>query len=225
MLRRIVSAPVVRRTAWVTIAIVAAGCGAARRDVRESLEPAHIATGSASWYGAEFAGRSTASGEVFDPSKLTAAHRSLPLGSMVRVTNLSNGRSVLVRINDRGPFAAGRILDCSEAAARSLGFRRHGVAEVAIDWPDTPRASEPNDGDYWLQLGAFDSVKNARRLRARVAPVDDSVAVHRCPDFVRVHAGPFEKRRQAEKALTRLQEAGFQGTIVVLDTRTVTTIP
>lgn len=228
MLYRTVKSPWIRRAMMASAAIVAAGCGAARRDMREPLEPQHVAVGTASWYGAEFAGRPTASGEIFDPKKLTAAHRTLPLGAVVQVTNLKNGRSVLVRINDRGPFKPGRILDCSEGAARALGFRGRGMTEVALDWPDAPDARQAAKGDYWLQLGAFESVTAARRLRARVTPVAssvaDSVAVHRDPDLLRVHAGPYGRRKNAEKALTRLQEAGFDGIIVVLDSDALTAV-
>jgi len=88
--------------------------------------------GRASWYGPRFAGRRTASGERFDPRKLTAAHKTLPLGTRVRVTNLHNGRSVLVRINDRGPYVGGRVIDLSQAAARQLGMLRRGVASVIV---------------------------------------------------------------------------------------------
>ena len=226
MVHRAAKSPWARRVAIASAAIFAAGCGAARRDMHEPLEPQHVAVGTASWYGAAFAGRPTASGEIFDPKKLTAAHRTLPLGAVVQVTNLRNGRSVLVQINDRGPFKPGRILDCSEGAARALGFRGRGVAEVAIDWPDSPGARQTTGGDYWLQLGAFESMTAARRLRTRVAPVAnslaDSVTVHRDPDLLRVHAGPYGRRKNAEKALTRLQEAGFDGIIVVLDSRALT---
>jgi len=88
--------------------------------------------GVASYYGTDFAGRRTASGERFDPQALTAAHRELPFGTRVRVTNLDNGRSVTVRINDRGPFSAGRIVDLSWAAARELDMLRSGVARVRV---------------------------------------------------------------------------------------------
>lgn len=90
--------------------------------------------GLASWYGEEFEGRSTSSGEVFDPDRLTAAHRAIPLPSWVEVTNLDNGRRVIVRVNDRGPFVdpENRIIDLSEAAARSLGMVGAGVAPVRI---------------------------------------------------------------------------------------------
>ena len=91
-----------------------------------------IGGGVASYYGNELAGNRTASGERFDPGQLTAAHRSLPFGSMVRVTNTSNGDSVVVRINDRGPFARGRVIDVSHAAAREIGMHRSGTARVKL---------------------------------------------------------------------------------------------
>ena len=89
--------------------------------------------GHASWYGAQFANRPTASGTLFDPEKLTAAHRKLPLGTKVVVTNLHNGRSVLVTINDRGPYWGNRVIDLSYRAARVLGMVNRGVARVRID--------------------------------------------------------------------------------------------
>lgn len=88
--------------------------------------------GMASYYGNELAGNRTASGERFDPGQLTAAHRTLPFGSKVRVTNMSNGDSVIVRINDRGPFARGRVIDVSQAAAREIGMHRSGTARVKL---------------------------------------------------------------------------------------------
>ncbi|MGQ9630665.1 MAG: septal ring lytic transglycosylase RlpA family protein [bacterium] len=89
--------------------------------------------GIASWYGPGFHGRRTANGEIYDMWSMTAAHKTLPLGSEVRVTNLENGRSVVVRINDRGPYAAGRIIDLSRAAAQALGFVDEGTARVRIE--------------------------------------------------------------------------------------------
>jgi rare lipoprotein A len=95
--------------------------------------PVSATTGHASWYGEQFADRPTASGERYDPDKLTGAHRTLPLGSKVRVTNLHNGRSVLVTINDRGPYARRRAIDLSYGAARAIGMVRRGVARVRIE--------------------------------------------------------------------------------------------
>jgi rare lipoprotein A len=97
----------------------------------QAFEPA--GQGEASYYGAELAGNRTASGERFNPAALTCAHRSLPLGSMVRVTNVANGRSVVVRVNDRGPFAHSRIIDVSLAAAREIGLIRAGRGQVRLD--------------------------------------------------------------------------------------------
>ena len=94
---------------------------------------ASVQTGKASWYGDAHHGKKTASGEAYDMAELTAAHRSLPLGTRVRVVNLENGRSVVVRINDRGPFARGRIIDLSRAAARELGHLGSGVFTVRIE--------------------------------------------------------------------------------------------
>jgi rare lipoprotein A len=90
------------------------------------------AAGTASWYGPGFAGRKTASGERFKPSALTAAHRTLPFGTSVKVTNLANGRSVVVRINDRGPYCSGRLIDLSHAAAKKIGLLAAGTGEVKI---------------------------------------------------------------------------------------------
>ena len=94
---------------------------------------AMIQTGLASWYGARHHGKRTASGEIFDQNKFTAAHRTLPWGSIVKVTNLDNGESVEVRINDRGPFKKGRIIDLSRAAARALGMLQSGVSPVQME--------------------------------------------------------------------------------------------
>ena len=93
-------------------------------------------TGVASWYGEEYHGRETASGEVFDMYKLTAAHNKLPFGTRVRVINLKNGKSVIVKINDRGPFVRGRIIDLSYAAAKKIGILQCGTAEVRIQVVD-----------------------------------------------------------------------------------------
>jgi rare lipoprotein A len=97
--------------------------------------------GLASWYGADFQGKPTASGQIFDEEKLTAAHRTLPLRSRVRVTNLENGRSVEVRVNDRGPYVQGRVLDLSTRAAKALGMHKEGLALVRIELLPTELAS------------------------------------------------------------------------------------
>lgn len=105
-----------------------------------AVDYGYRATGVASWYGREFHGRPTANGETFDMNGITAAHRTLPLPSMVQVTNLENGRAIRVRVNDRGPFAHGRLIDLSRRAAQLLGFYRKGTAKVRVDiLPDESR--------------------------------------------------------------------------------------
>ena len=127
--------------AWVCFAGVAVpallsgGCGSGGADPpREPSTPgaSWSQRGIASWYGKKFHGRLTANGEVFDMNRISAAHRSLPFGTLVRVENLDNGRRLRVRINDRGPFVKGRIIDLSRAAARELGMLEAGVARVRL---------------------------------------------------------------------------------------------
>jgi rare lipoprotein A len=111
--------------------------------IPELREPTIVETGLASWYGPRFHGNRTASGEIFNQHDFTAAHRTLPWGSKVKVTNTANGKSVEVRINDRGPFGKGRIIDLSRAAARVLGMVGSGITTVRIEWlSDSEKANE-----------------------------------------------------------------------------------
>ena len=115
------------------------GCGAALEEGPPLARPGDATEGEATYYGRRFHGRRTASGERFDMNAMTAAHRTLPFGTRVRVTDLSTGRNVVVRINDRGPFGdRGRILDLSQGAARALGFLRRGRARVRLEVVSTP---------------------------------------------------------------------------------------
>jgi rare lipoprotein A len=123
-----------------------------------------IETGLASWYGHPYHGRAAANGEIYDMEKLTAAHRTLPFGTFVRVTNLSNGKSVDVRITDRGPFVAGRIIDLSHAAAEVIEMIGPGVAQVRVDILSAP-ALAPAENWYAVQAGAFQDKDRAERLR------------------------------------------------------------
>lgn len=113
--------------------LAAAACHGVARHETPALRPEPPSEGMASFYGESLQGRETASGERFDLNALTAAHRTLPFGSIVRVTNLDNGAQVTVRINDRGPYAKGRILDLSMAAARALGMIERGQAQVRLE--------------------------------------------------------------------------------------------
>lgn len=151
-------------------------------------------TGHASWYGMKFHGRNTASGEPYDLYKLTAAHRTLPIPSYVRVTNLSNGKTIIARVNDRGPFGRDRVIDLSYAAAKQLDIIRHGSAQVEVTLIDptkflpppatgmipapetTQAASLPKAGTVsvleasgvYVQVGAFGQETNADRLHQRI---------------------------------------------------------
>jgi rare lipoprotein A len=126
-------------TGLLPILVLATACATATAPTGPPLRT----SGMASWYGQEFAGRTTANGEIFDPNLLTAAHRTLPFGSMVKVVNPRNGRSVTVRINDRGPFVESRIIDLSYAAAARLDMISIGVAPVEIDVLSFGRPGEP----------------------------------------------------------------------------------
>lgn len=125
-------------------------------------------TGWASWYGPGFQKRRGANGEVFDTEKMTAAHRTLPLNSIVRVTNIKTSESVVVRITDRGPFVGDRILDLSRAAARPLGVYQHGTALVRIEVLQTP-APIQSGGRWCVQIGAFPDSRDAARLKEKLA--------------------------------------------------------
>ena len=115
-------------------------------------------TGIGSWYGDEFAGKLTANGEIFDPELVTAAHKTLPMPSVVRVTNLDNGKSLVVRINDRGPFVAGRIIDLSREAARRIGYKDNGLARVRVQL----LAEQSLRLEKLAKNGEFPSVDGAR---------------------------------------------------------------
>ena len=123
------------RALWAMLMPMLLALPAAAQEVDsddDAVVETEVATGMASYYSREIAGNRTANGERCDPNDLTAAHRTLPFGSKVRVTNLSNGQSVVVRINDRGPFGRGRVIDISHAAAKEIGMHRSGTARVRL---------------------------------------------------------------------------------------------
>ena len=126
---------------------------------------APVEEGNASWYGAPFHGRQASNGEIYDMYRLTAAHRTLPFNTVVRVTNLSNGKSTVVRITDRGPFVGNRIIDLSYAAAKEIESIGPGVVPVRLE---IMSAIDPNSGFFTVQIGAFRDRANAERLRTRL---------------------------------------------------------
>ncbi len=162
-------------------------------------DPDYEAVGTASWYGAQFHNRRTADGEVFDMDAPSGAHKTLPLPCIVEVTNLENGRRLQVRINDRGPFVDGRIIDLSREAARRLGFYDKGTARVRVRYVGPASLARPEDGLRYA---------SASPPPARLAPVsiDESAAPAARP--VRIQAAAFADRGAAERAAARLADQG-----------------
>lgn len=153
-------------------AMILAGCGKKRRiasapaAVPRAAAMERTETGIASWYGHPYHGRPAANGEIYDMEKMTAAHRTLPFNTWVRVTNLASGKTVDVRIIDRGPFVDGRIVDLSHAAARAIDLIGPGIASVRIDVIAAPAPAEQPPALYAVQVGAFMDRARAARLAA-----------------------------------------------------------
>lgn len=158
--------------------------------------------GLASWYGPGFHGRQTANGERFDMHGRTAAHRTLPFGTRVRVVRLDDGRSVTVRINDRGPFVRGRIIDLSLGAAKKIGLNRDGVARVTLSVERWPEDMAP--AVFAVQVGAFREQGNAQRLQERLERGWDHVHIVEYYDFYRVRVGAYTTEEAAQQASRRL---------------------
>src|SRR5579863_3672936 len=178
---------------------------------------AFVEEGKASWYGIPFHGRRAADGEIFDMNSLVAAHRTLPFGSILRVTNLNNGRNVQVRVIDRGPFVGDRILDLARAAAVALDMIGTGTAPVRIELLSGPN---PAVGEFTVQIGAFTDRGNAERLRdrllARYQPIFiqdyDAPAGH----FYRLRVGRVTTADAAQQLADQLKASeGFSQTFVM----------
>ena len=174
--------------------------------------------GVASWYGPGFHGKKTTSGTVYDQYAMTAAHQTLPLGSNVRVTNLANGKSVTVLINDRGPFAKGRIIDLSYAAAQAVDMIKPGTAPVRVDVLDTggyPLTAIPHHLDYTLQVGAFSDPAKARELKTRLeSRFDRPVVIESHEGYYRVRLGTFTGEEAAREYGARLSREGLPVVLV-----------
>ncbi|HJT68994.1 MAG TPA: septal ring lytic transglycosylase RlpA family protein [Terriglobales bacterium] len=136
---------------------------ASETEISPDTKPLLVETGIASWYGAPYHNRRGSNGEIYDMHALTAAHRTLPLGSIVRVTNLKSGDSVIVRITDRGPFIEGRIIDLSQAAAQKINLIRAGTGEVRVELLKTPQPLDIG-GKWAVQIGAFEREQPAREI-------------------------------------------------------------
>jgi rare lipoprotein A len=176
-----------------------------------------IEYGIASWYGSKFHGRPTASGEIYDMYDMTAAHNSLPLGSRVMVTNLENGRSVEVTINDRGPFVPGRIIDLSYAAAKALDMDSKGLAMVKIEPINIKRIKRVKNS-YAIQIGSFIKRGNAERLKSELEESYEDVYISEFnmdgDIFYRVRVGNYNSMKKAYKMAEKLSYDGYTVLII-----------
>lgn len=191
--------------------------------------------GVASWYGKDFHGKKTANGEIYDMDGLTAAHKTLPLGTMVEVYSFDSGRTQVLRVNDRGPFVGSRIIDLSREGARRLGIMEKGTGKVRVtalaagttkegDDAPTPTAPLPDfeHGRFFVQVGAFTLRANAERLQGNLGY---AVSMVRLVDwtspggqtFTRVQIGPFDQLTSAKDALADLINRGVHAGFVVAD--------
>jgi rare lipoprotein A len=179
--------------------------------------------GVASWYGSKFHGRRTSSGEPYDMHLASAAHKTLPLPTYAEVTNLDNGRKIIVKINDRGPFKRGRIIDMSYGAAIKLDMIRTGTANVevrAIDTSNMPlstatdlrvASADSNEGPVYLQVGAFGSKSSARELVDRLEDEDlEPVNINKGSGVYRVWLGPYTSALEVDRVIQRAIELGFE---------------
>jgi len=190
--------------------------------------------GNASWYGTKFHGRPTASGEAYDMYALTAAHKRLPIPCYARITNLSNNRSTIVKVNDRGPFHGDRIVDVSYAAAVKLGFAKSGTTRVHLEviTPrslalEAARAAQPvrnspasvEEQLIFLQAGAFSELSSASSLKRRLVPLlGNIVNIFDGPDKIfRVSIGPLDHMREANRIQQLLVSANFAKPFILLE--------
>jgi rare lipoprotein A len=177
----------------------------------EKMETKEVQYGIASWYGEEFHGRSTSSGEVYDMYQLTCAHNTLPLGTIVMVTNLENGRSLELKVNDRGPFVKERILDVSYAASQMLGMWEKGTAPVKVEV--IVPGIEPVQR-FTLQVGSFADENNAQKLVEQLRKNFENVYMTTVETLTqkyhRVRVGQFETRDSALILAEKLSQLGFK---------------
>jgi rare lipoprotein A len=169
--------------------------------------------GFASWYGDQFHGKKTASGETYNMYTMTAAHRYAPFGTQIRVTNLENNRQTVVKINDRGPFVRGRIIDLSKKAAEEIGMIGAGTARVRLEFlHQTPI----NNGDIYVQTASFGSENKAKDyLQTLQKSLPDlSVRIYKENNYFRIRSGPYDSIPQAEADVLRLKRANFEGLIL-----------
>lgn len=187
------------------------GCSANRRpETRPEPGARPLEKGTASWYGLKFHGRRTANGERFNMNELTAAHPSLPFGTLLEVRNVRNGKSVVVRVNDRGPFSKNRILDLSFAAAREIGLVLSGTAPVQLFLAN--RGGAPPR--YTVQVAAFGEKERALSLKSELTRFYPETTVRSDGTWSRVQVGAFADRNRAEDLRRELAAMGMNSIVV-----------
>jgi len=180
-----------------------------------------VDSGVASWYGPKFHGKMTANGERYDMDKLTAAHRTLPFNTYVKVVNQDNGESVIVRINDRGPFRKNRVIDLSRAAARKIDMLGHGTAHVKLyvvkGYVPHPSTTDVKNETYTVQLGSFRERSNAEE-KARLINGSKVVKVKvKRHTFYRIYYGRYTNKEKAEEERKDLHDRGYFGYVKQLE--------
>jgi rare lipoprotein A len=198
----------------VLLPLLSVACSANRRPNALPTAHAPLQRGTASWYGPSFQGRRTANGERYDMNRLTAAHPSLPFGTLLEVKNVSNGRSVTVRVNDRGPFSRKRILDLSYAAAKEIGAVRPGTATVELFLASATQSEPPPPPRYTVQVAAFSEDDRAEALRRELNPMYPETVVTWDGTWNRVQVGVFEERTQADSLRRELAAIGLSSIVV-----------
>jgi rare lipoprotein A len=193
-----------------------------------STSDGYVERGVASWYGPDFHGGRTANGDTYDMYAMTAAHTTLPLPCHVQVTNLANGRSIVVRVNDRGPFVANRLIDLSYAAARKLDMVRAGTALVEVRAVSTSApapvtaGAKPQLDQLYVQVGAFAEQANAERLLARMRAAGVGPAFVRSDaregrTLYRVRVGPVPSVPEFDRMIEELRAIGVSDAQLALD--------
>jgi len=180
--------------------------------------------GTASWYGTKFHKRRTSSGEPYDMFQMTAAHKTLPIPAYARVTNLKNKKTIIVKINDRGPFHEDRLIDLSYAAAKKLGITSTGTGYVEVTTIDpsepTYVSTAENEKQLFLQVGAYSEKSNAEKIAARIKQITQhptTILPFALNDKTlhRVQVGPFTNQKHSDELNEKLKNEGFSGGIVV----------
>lgn len=194
-----------RLVAFVLAAVIAWSCGSSGPKPLSSVDKGWNQKGIASWYGPKFHGRRTANGEVYDMYGMTAAHKQLPFDTMVEVKNLDNGRKIQVRINDRGPFVRGRIIDLSFTAAERIGMVGPGTANVRI----RVLGDAEVEGRYFtVQVAAFSGKDQARELVRKLEGRYPKVRIESSDGLHRVLVGKFGSQAKARQTADRLRRGG-----------------